>query len=348
MRGPALLLAASGALILVGSGYPATASAARRVPGRLVAVEPSLVWVSPNGEHRNPPPTADVTFRLKNVGGRPVRILGVRSGCGCAKPVVSPTVVLGGSTATVQVSATTFPIGERIVPLTVVTDAPEESSIALKLTIIGTHRPPYLLRLFGNLGYFADDLSGPPREIEVIQIVGPNTPRRDPVLACDLPFLSFEPSGCERKPYTTPDTFQDIHRYRAVVVVRPEQEDFAGSLRVTDPWDRANVQTLAIVGSITRKLRVMPDRIALVTGSDGPPAGFSVLLPAGTSDVSISIPPGVPLEVDADTTRQSERLRRYLVRPAAGGGPLRPGTYGVSVSAVQDPGQRSTVHIVVR
>ena len=83
--------------------------------GLLVARHSNLVWKGPATPRAGADSSARVTFELDNVGGRPVRILSIESGCGCARPRVRPGLVAPGHSAMVEVTALMVPVGEKVV-----------------------------------------------------------------------------------------------------------------------------------------------------------------------------------------------------------------------------------------
>lgn len=107
-------------------------------PGNLVPEQAEVEW-------RCPPP-GDMArkpgFELVNVGGTPVRITSVRSGCGCANAQAEPLVVPPRGKTTVLVDVEPIDAGVRFVTIVVETDSPTSPSVPLRLSADGWRRPP--------------------------------------------------------------------------------------------------------------------------------------------------------------------------------------------------------------
>ena len=82
-------------------------------------------------------------------------------------------------------------MGEKTVEFTLETDSKLTPTVTLHLRLIGMRRPPFLLRVQGDLAYLEDLRSAKPREIEVLT-VETGAMAEEPNVVLDLPFLEFE------------------------------------------------------------------------------------------------------------------------------------------------------------
>ncbi len=85
-------------------------------------------------------------------GGR-VRILSVTSGCGCAVPKFEPTSIEPEKSGVLEVDAKPPEMGEKTVEFALETDSKLTPTVTLHLRLIGMRRPPFLLRVQGDLAY---------------------------------------------------------------------------------------------------------------------------------------------------------------------------------------------------
>ena len=159
----ALLLTGAG-LFLLSISIGLSVRARSLSPGKLVARHPEVLWRHPAPrEASSRLPTIDEaggTFEVENVGGRPVRILGVQASCGCATPKISPSVIPPGQLGRVDVRTTPFAVGERLVTVDLRTDSPLSPTLNLRLRAFGWRRPPLLLQTGGDLIYRDYDFQG--------------------------------------------------------------------------------------------------------------------------------------------------------------------------------------------
>ena len=136
MRAGIARMAKGGGILIIGGFVLAAAvigwiRRAPERPGLLVARQASVVCKSPSTGLVRPGDAAHASFQLRNVGGRPVRILLVASGCGCSKPVVRPDLVAPGETAVVEVASSAVPVGKKNVRIDVKTDSQSSPELCL-------------------------------------------------------------------------------------------------------------------------------------------------------------------------------------------------------------------------
>jgi hypothetical protein len=148
-------LAGLGSLLLLTSIAARLAAARPLPPGRLVVRYPDLTWrhPSPREESARLPKIdeAGASFEIENVGERPIRIIGVESSCGCSTTKVTPDFLPPGQQGIVEVRATPFAVGERLLTVNLRTDSPLTPVVGLRLRILGWRSPPFLLQSGGDL-----------------------------------------------------------------------------------------------------------------------------------------------------------------------------------------------------
>ena len=119
-------------------------------PGRLVPLQADLSWrSSPPGESND----LETAFVLRNVGGEPVEVVSVTTGCGCVEARVEPKIVAPGQETEVLLRVDPVEVGTRPVPIYLVTDSPLTPDVQLELMVKGYRSPPYLFEIRGELYY---------------------------------------------------------------------------------------------------------------------------------------------------------------------------------------------------
>jgi hypothetical protein len=347
MRKLSIPFLVSGAAAIAVTTLFAFTAGATRTPGRIEADEATIVWTGPQGSSHNRAGNAEVSFVIRNVGGQPVQILEIKSGCGCAAPEVTSKKLLAGQRAEVRVSAIPPAIGERAVPITLETDSPVTRTVDLVLKMSATRKPPFLLRLSGVLAYLADDWKKETREFEAITFVTSDTPHIVPVVTCDLPFIKIEPDDVVEEAQRTGEAIQRNHRYRITVTADPGVSHFSGTVKAVDPWDPSHVETLPIHGEIRRPVRWVPSVVRLqIDGSNTvDPVGLVISTLSDCPNLRVVPEPGAPLLVEQDQERRSDLFHRFRVRFDSSHDPSE-GEYAHQV--ISSPGQENADVIPVK
>lgn len=325
----------SGAMLLRQTHQP--------TPGRLVP-ESAIVAVATGDE---------ASFAVVNAGGQPVRILSATSGCGRAKPIVQPEILLPGRTASVKVktSGTTLGVGERAVPITLRTDSVATPELVLFVQLKSEQVPPYLVRADGELVFRGDLKLGTSRTLAV-EVVERGPQVRVPHPTSDLPFLRFVEQGTtEREAPNAAGVFHRHHIYRVEITAPPPNDLFTGQVSIPDPWNAERFLRVPVLGERSKSIQVAPARGILRLGSDTntvPTATFLVTVANG-SMADLSIVPEAPLQIESTPldSDAGSRISRFVVRPQPEGG-INPGEYHVTVHSSSHPGSRVIVPILVR
>jgi len=291
-----MLLFGSGLVAVVGSlaAWGLSARTAAGSPGRLQAVQGELHWQSPVPSAKSSVVEHPPTFRLRNVGGTPVRILALKTNCGCASATANPMVVPPGGESMVTVVMDPIEVGVRAATITVETDAPATPTVGLQIMVEGFRRPPYLFQLSGQLFYQEGYTPEEAREIQVQVIALSGVPERPPVVTSDLPFLQLGIPTVTRRPYLVDAKMQVLSylfpiRFRS----KPPNEAFSGEVAVVDPWDSDRVLRQKVFGEYNRPIRVAPSRLMLDVGGGNE-------LPASARFLARSMRVGEPLKVLAE------------------------------------------------
>ncbi len=290
--------------------------------GVLVPKHRSLVWkgLATGGAGANS--SARARFELDNVGGTPVRIRSVKSGCGCAKPVVRPEVVAPGHSAVVEVTALTVPVGEKVVELEVLTDSPIKPEVGLILKIVGMRKPPFLYLIEGEAVFLGDYSPEMSRDITVLTVEDRDR-GASPEVVIDLPFLKSTLIGVEERHFIEPGTVLRRWKYRIEFTDRPPSGSFQGVLTAKSPWDAYDTLSQNVVGQLQSGLRAFPSTITL-DRSGRETASLVVVCRAPSDRLDIVTEPSsrVPFIVKVepgDGERRVHRLTVGLERPLTAG-----------------------------
>ncbi len=251
------------------------------LPGQLVADEPMIVWQSPIVELGQPLAQAKAKFRLMNSGGRLVNILSVGSGCGCAKPVPSATVIGPGQSITLDVEGSPFPIGDRTIPITVHTDSAATPSVDLRLRMLGSRTPPFLLDATGELAFLNVEranlaLAGETRRFTV-RMIELDSAEREPSFRVTPPGLVVEKVSSQARPYITPGSVVRTHVYNVSFAEPPIESRIAGMVSVVDPWFAEHVTDLKVYAEIRSRIRAVPAWVEL-SNEGGPESSAEFLV----------------------------------------------------------------------
>jgi len=233
-----------------------------------------ITWKSPTSSGPFKAEHAEVTFVLDNVGGQVVRILSIKSDCGCTKPVADPLVVEPGGLTKIVAKMMTPVSGRRNVPILVYTDSTASPELRLTAQIVSTRRPPFMHSVTGDLhfrGKFSLELS---RDLFVVtfETGGPTV---EPVLSSDLPFLKIQSAGVsdstdDGSSADDSDTGGPVlvrtRRYLVGFAEKPPGPSFTGTIVVADPYHTTADRQIGVVGDFKSSgvaLRVVPGLLTL-------------------------------------------------------------------------------------
>lgn len=183
------------------------------------------------------------------------------SGCGCAKPVLSAKSVDPGELLTVAVQVTGFPVGERVVAITLETDSRRTPIVTLSVKMLGSVPPPFIHVLTGDLTFESGAGASERREVKLFTVErGPR--QQTPKLTSDLPGLRLVLDSIEEKPYVDPGTFERIYKFTANFD-DPPSGTFAGEVVARDPWIEGRSLRLLVHGKVRQSVRVVPNSVRL-------------------------------------------------------------------------------------
>ena len=135
-----------------------------------------------------------------------------------------PNVIAPRSIGTVEVHSTPFPVGEKLVSVTLHTDS--------HLSPTGELR----LRVFGWRGHHSCCSRGPnsstgltpsarrTRELTVLNVELSGSKPRQPLIESELPFLQFTTPVIDEQPYSDPTTVQRTYRYKVKLLFAASSE----------------------------------------------------------------------------------------------------------------------------
>lgn len=274
--------------------------------GVLIPRQSLIVWESSDTSNKRNDKT--VKFELENVGGNPIRIIKVESGCGCAKPVFDKELVSPGQFAMISMMPTAIAAGQRDIAITVHTDSTSQPTINLVLRTMSRRKPPFFAEVWGDLtfrGTFDPTLQ---RELTIVGIettVGSPAPH---INSSNLPFLEITPTGDEVEPYYDTGFLIRKRHYQVRFREKPKEGNFLGNVVVTDPHYSDNILTLNVIGQFGETLRASPSAVTF-TG-DSQLAKIVVISDEPTKGLSLSVlaPEGVKLEPQAAQMGQSGKV----------------------------------------
>jgi Protein of unknown function (DUF1573) len=287
-----------------------------RSDGLLVARDSNLTWEGSATRGARGDAVAKVRFELQNVGGRPVRVVSVKSGCGCARPVVSSELVAPGRATLVDVAAMMVPLGEKLGRIDVRTDSPVKPDVPLTVRLVGTRKPPFLYLLDGEVVFLGDYLPGMSRELGVLTVEH-DRQGSAPKIRIDQPFLKATLAGVETKPFMEPGTFLRRWKYNVELKERPSPASFTGLLTAESPWEHGESLSLNIIGQLQPGLRAFPKAVTL-DGTGREPSSFLVVCgsPGGVLQVETEQPSAVPLIVEEEGGAVDRKTHRFTIRLA--------------------------------
>ncbi len=288
-------------------------------PGVIKSNQNLLVWTSPETDNGTLNQSqVESKFDLINTGGLPVRVLSVESGCGCTKVRVEPEIIKPGDKAAVFVTATPFPVGEKQVFIKLNTDSPITPEVRLKLQMIGSSKPPFLINVSGDLSYPNPDSTARPREIEIntVESAG-KTKIPEPIDRRGI--LEFKRVSVLEKPYATADAVQRTYRYRVVFKPGMSAGTISGDVRVDDPWKSGRVEILPFLVKNDPPIRVVPSPIILnITGDNVREitSEFLVLTKNNNSEEVLELDATIKekLEIERIGPRVGGPVSRYRIR----------------------------------
>jgi hypothetical protein len=328
------ILAACGLIVIAASIPTAWVLARGSVPGKIIPKEDLLTWRSPSGEKGASLSMEDTKtiFEIRNDGGRPVRILEWSTSCGCATPRIEPTTILPQGVGIVEVQTVPFPTGEKTATITLRTDSPITPEVKLQLRVIGTRRPPYLLKALGDMSFQLDSASGVTREILAYSIEVSGSKPNPPIVTTDISFVHVGKSTLvDDKPYVEQGTVARIYRFE-VSCSRGMEGAFAGDIVVTDPWDKQHVERLRAHGEIPPMMNAVPSRVILKAGQSGSLMKIMVKLREPAPKLIAKVVEGDSAPFTVGPIQSVEGNRHFLIPIQMNEGDTRAGEWTIRVT----------------
>ncbi len=239
-------------------------------------------------------------------------------------PKVEPTSIEPGNTAVVEVDAKPPEMGEKTVEFTLETDSKLTPIVKLHLRLIGMRRPPFLLKVQGDLTYLEDLRSAQPREIEVLTVeTGP--PAEEPKVVADLSFLDFERVRVQEGRYSDPGTILRTYMYLVRLKSSVPAGTLTGVVSVKSPWDEHQALSIPFYARESHRFRVFPTHLSLDRAADpsrgnDAEARFFILLndPSLEQQFEFIQPAGEPFLIEPRQAGRTERLIPFTVRRRPG------------------------------
>jgi hypothetical protein len=231
-------------------------------PGRIVADE-ATQDVRVNAENGG---MARAEFVLRNPGGQPIHILNVESGCGCARPTVTNSLVPPGGTTTVQVAATPPAIGDRVVLFQVRTDSKTTPTVPLRLSVTVEARAPRLLTVAGDVVLRGSNGDVAPVPFTVLTIEKDDDDSTSPPsVTSDIPSIQITHDRTAVSPRPSEGLFTKYYHYTAQTTGETEQNTAVGAIVIHDPWNQDRSLTIPVRVEHNDPVQVFPRRVNLVS-----------------------------------------------------------------------------------
>jgi hypothetical protein len=261
--------------------------------GRLVAAEPVVTRHSQSA-HGGATSKTEQEFELVNDGDAPVRITAVETGCAAMTAFAKPTLVESGGKATIFASGTPLSAGLITMSIAVHTDSALTPVLHLKLRMINDRPAPFVHAARGDFAYVGEVPTAEPCELIVTTLeAGPRD--RTPIVEVDLPFLKASPTGdvVERN-YDETSIKEREYRFLVSFTGDPPPSSFSGSLRVVDPWSKAEAKRFLVHHRSAPRVQAIPASLTLTVRSpeDRPSAGVGVLIKAEVPELIVEPDPG--------------------------------------------------------
>jgi len=273
-----------------------------------------------------------------------VRILKVRSGCGCTKAEASTDRVKPGATCTVEAVADPLPAGVRTVTLTLETDSPRAPEVDLKLRLTGNRPPPFVMSVAGT-PTFTNGFDPKDERKVVVTTIEPPERSGEPRLETDLPFVGIEGPEVVTKPYGEQDYGPAIvyrtYTFRVSLRERPPIGTFTGLIAAIDPWNGGVSGRLTVAGAEVPAVRPIPTILQLVAGTSA--KRFRVL--SRDPAPSLVVDPGDgPVVVERDIGGRSDRSFGFTAQVPSG---TPPGRYDLAIRPAPGAEAVGTVAVLV-
>ena len=198
------------------------------------------------------------------MGGMPVRFTGLESSCGCATPHAESATIEPCRSGYVEVVVRSIPVGQRPVTIIAHTDSLTQPDLTLRATAIGSRKPPFLLRVAGELAFRGPFAAQTPREFEV-DLVAKTGDQEKPIIELRLPDAIMEgPISTTERDYFVPGTILRSFRYQFRWKTEPATSAVASELLVRDPWSRSTTMRLPIHWEIPPELTAVPARLLIL------------------------------------------------------------------------------------
>jgi hypothetical protein len=315
-----------------------------------MAAEPVVTWHSQTA-HDGAPSKAEQEFELINDGGSPVRITAVETGCAAMTAFAKPTLVESGGKATIFASGTPLSSGLITMSIAVRTDSALTPVLNLKLRMINDRPAPFVHSARGDFAYVGEVSTAEPRELIVTTLeAGPRD--RAPIVEVDLPFLKASPTGeVVERIYDETSLKEREYKFLVSFSEEPPPASFSGSLRVVDPWSKAEAKRFLVHRRSAPRVQAIPASLTLTVRSpeDRPSAGFGVLIKAEVPELTVEPDPGGRelIAVKEVPESGSRSFRKFVVSSLSGAAPPSQST-SVIIRTGPDDRDPVIVPVVIR
>lgn len=215
-------------------------------PGQLICQNSKLTVQSVNPNLTDAKTSA--LFVIKNTGNTIVRIISVRTSCGCTNAKTNKEIVNPSESIDLTAIMDPIDVGLKSAIITVETDSGLTPTLNFQVIEEGYLPPPYIFQVQGDL-YFNNHVEKDQKRKINIQIVSDRSNLDiEPILETDASFLKIEKETTETKAsINDPSLFVINHHYFISLKEAYPLLGYQGSIDVKDPWNKSRNLSLNVV-----------------------------------------------------------------------------------------------------
>lgn len=260
-------------------------------------------------------------FEVRNEGHSPVTILNVETSCTCLSVDVEPRVVQPGQAARVVARVESVRQGQSNTSVVLHTDSAIIRDVVLTVRVLGSRRPPYLADATGDLVFVGEEPWTETRSVSAATVVPRTLAELVPGVQTDLSFLELTLIETKKVPSLEPDCIAYVYTYRVGFRSRPPAGLSLGSVQIRDPWNSADIRSLAANVQVLSSFRVAPTHVVIHAKRTDRDDARASLLVRTQEPASVIIEPESPdacpirIEQQAQKDSSSQVARFDLILP---------------------------------
>ncbi len=242
-------------VILVTTGATFAKRSLRSKPVRFLEVSPPSREINANEGEKS----ITTSYRIQNVGDRPVKLGDPSTTCGCSVASISQKLIVPGSFAEIQVKGEPPLVGRKRVEIRMPTDSTDLPEVVLELIMVGPGKTPYVAFDSKAVNFGSLSRNDLPVKKEVM-IMTRETVGRTPWISrleSTVDGLSFEGGPTEESDLGN-RVLARTYRYRAILSQKTKAASLDGTLRVFGNDRSASILELPILGRFHEAVLASP------------------------------------------------------------------------------------------